>query len=120
MSVVYFGSLLLAFLGRLLFTAALIAALLLWLTYMPLPAVVKAVLFAALALAIIAAVSVYARRQRQSRRQAAQRKTVIETLDFSDEMMEVFELPRLSPEQRDVLRGAFDALLENWPRQAGR
>ncbi len=107
----------LAFIGVLFFTSAALVGLLLWLAYMPLPGIAKAVLFVALVLASIAITLVYAKRQRQTRRQAARCKTVVETLDFGDTMMNALELPRLSPGQRDVLRGAFDVLLENWSQE---
>ena len=107
--------LVLAALGLLLLIAALIAELAMWLTFLPMPTIVKIGLAALLALAIMVLPLVYARWQRHRRAKARASRTVIEALDDSDEMMTALELPRLLPGQRDVLRGTLDALLENWP-----
>jgi hypothetical protein len=107
--------LLLVAVGLLLFVAALIAVLLVWLIYMPLPAVAKAGL---LVLVIVASPLVFARWQRHRREKARTRRTVVEALDDSDDMMVALDLPKLTQEQRDVLRATLDVLLEHWSRRA--
>jgi len=101
-------------LALLLFIATVIAALVLGLVYSAsLPVSLKAGLVALLIVAVIAELALYRRLCRQSRRRGdtrRQRKKIERELNFSDEMLESLDQPRLTEAQRDVLRGTLESL----------
>jgi len=107
-------------LALLLFIATVIAALVLGLVYSAsLPVSLKVGLVALLIVAMTAELELYRRLCLQSRRRGdtrRQRIRIERELDFSDEMLESLGQPRLTEEQRDVLRGT----LESWLNETGK
>ena len=108
--VIRLALLIIVVLALLLFIATVIAALVLGLVYSAsLPVSLKVGLVALLIVAMTAELELY-RRWRRRGDTRRQRIEIERELDFSDEMLESLDQPRLTQAQRDVLRGTLESL----------